>query len=159
MSVRFSVLLLALLLAVFLLLHRCWRGFILSIDDAATTSIPLSSQSLSFSAQHSKDQPPYVLSQELQAIVGTSVMTKPQVMDALWQYIRANALQDESDKRKIHCDAKLERLWQQPENDSHTVHMFALTSAINQHVIREMTKEEYKEYWLRQQETSHQSQT
>lgn len=47
------------------------------------------------------------LSPQLLAVTGLSEMSRPQVVKKLWEYIRANSLQDEKDKRVIRCDEKL----------------------------------------------------
>lgn len=47
------------------------------------------------------------LSPQLLAVTGLSEMSRPQVVKKLWEYIRANSLQDAKDKRVIRCDEKL----------------------------------------------------
>lgn len=47
------------------------------------------------------------LSDELAEIVGKSKASRPQVMKAVWAYIKANDLQDEDDRRTILPDETL----------------------------------------------------
>jgi DNA topoisomerase-3 len=46
-------------------------------------------------------------SAELAAVIGAEPISRPQVMKKLWDYIKANSLQDAKDKRSINADAKL----------------------------------------------------
>ncbi|WP_425353597.1 DNA topoisomerase III [Rhodoferax aquaticus] len=46
-------------------------------------------------------------SAELAAVIGPEPIARPQVMKKLWDYIKANGLQDAKDKRSINADAKL----------------------------------------------------
>ncbi|MGI9132876.1 MAG: SWIB/MDM2 domain-containing protein, partial [Rhodoferax sp.] len=48
-----------------------------------------------------------VPSAALAAVIGGEPITRPQVMKKLWDYIKANGLQDAKDKRAINADAKL----------------------------------------------------
>ena len=46
-------------------------------------------------------------SAELAAVIGAELVARPQVMKKLWDYIKANDLQDATNKRAINADAKL----------------------------------------------------
>ncbi len=46
----------------------------------------------------------YNLSEELAAIIGKTVATRPEVTKLLWKYIKAENLQDEVKKRIIHVE-------------------------------------------------------
>jgi DNA topoisomerase-3 len=48
-----------------------------------------------------------VPSAELAAVIGSDPVARPQVVKKLWDYIKANGLQDAKDKRSINADAKL----------------------------------------------------
>lgn len=50
---------------------------------------------------------PFNLSAELQAVVGPGPMPRSEVVKQLWVYIKANDLQDKTNKRMINADAKL----------------------------------------------------
>lgn len=52
-----------------------------------------------------------VLSQELLDVVGTSKLSRPQVVKHLWAYIKGNDLQNPKDKRFIMCDEALQKLF------------------------------------------------
>lgn len=42
-----------------------------------------------------------------------SQLSRPQVVKKLWEHIKANELQDPSDKRQIICDEKLQAVFKQ----------------------------------------------
>ena len=48
----------------------------------------------------------YPLSEELAAVVGTSRATRPQIIQKLWIYIKANGCQDTKNRRMIVPDKK-----------------------------------------------------
>lgn len=48
-----------------------------------------------------------VHSDALSALVGEARLSRPQAVKKIWEYIKANNLQDESDKRYILCDGPL----------------------------------------------------
>ena len=52
-------------------------------------------------------QTTYSLSSELQAVVGVSKSTRPQVVKKLWAYIKAHKCQDAKNRRMINPDSKL----------------------------------------------------
>lgn len=84
-------------------------------------------------------QPPYRLSEELQAIVGTDILPRPQVVSKIWTYIKANNLQNENDKREIICDAKLKKIMKKDK-----VSMFQMNVHIGAHLIEKLDKSEYQ---------------
>lgn len=49
----------------------------------------------------------YNLSPQLQAVVGTKKMTRPEVVKNLWAYIKSHKLQDAKNRRMIVPDKKL----------------------------------------------------
>ncbi|OIN91543.1 MAG: DNA topoisomerase III [Comamonadaceae bacterium CG1_02_60_18] len=65
----------------------------------------------------------------LAAVIGAEPITRPQAIKKLWEYIKANNLQDPKDKRNINADAKLQAVLGQP-----TVGMFALTGLVGKHL-------------------------
>lgn len=84
-------------------------------------------------------QAPYRLSDELQAVVGKSILPRPQVTQALWAYIRENNLQNPGDKREILCDTPLSRVMGGQE----TVTMFSMNKYITPHMLEKLDKSAY----------------
>ncbi|KAK1783368.1 SWIB/MDM2 domain-containing protein [Copromyces sp. CBS 386.78] len=58
-------------------------------------------------------QKPFNLSYPLQEVCGEAQLSRPQVVKKLWEHIKANELQDPSDKRQILCDDKLQAVFKQ----------------------------------------------
>jgi chromatin remodeling complex protein RSC6 len=54
---------------------------------------------------------PLTPSATLAAIIGSKPTPRGQIVKKLWDYIKANKLQDEKDKRNINADAKLKALF------------------------------------------------
>ncbi len=73
----------------------------------------------------------YSLSPELQAIVGSKKMTRPQVVKGLWAYIKSHKCQDEKNRRMIVPDNKLgEVIGKKP------VDMLKLAGHLNKHILK-----------------------
>lgn len=71
----------------------------------------------------------YSLSPELQAIVGTGKMTRPQIVKKLWHYIKSHKCQDSKNRRMIVPDKKLcEVIGGRP------VDMLKLATHLNKHI-------------------------
>ncbi|GEQ67813.1 hypothetical protein JCM33374_g1479 [Metschnikowia sp. JCM 33374] len=73
-----------------------------------------------------------VLSQQLQDVVGSPRMSRPQVVKQMWVYIRAHDLQNSNDKRKIDCDEKLKLLFKK-----NSVTMFEMNKLLSKHLFKE----------------------
>lgn len=71
----------------------------------------------------------YSLSPELQAIVGTGKMTRPQVVKKLWVYIKAKKCQDTKNRRMIVPDKKLAEVI-----GSRPVDMLKLAGCLSKHI-------------------------
>jgi upstream activation factor subunit UAF30 len=56
-------------------------------------------------------QPPYRLSAAMVSVLGKEILPRPQVVSRLWEYIKANDLQNPADKREILCDDKLKKIF------------------------------------------------
>lgn len=84
-------------------------------------------------------QAPYRLSDDLVAVVGKSVLPRPQVTQALWKYIRENDLQNPDDKREILCDEKLKRVL----GGNSKVTMFSMNKYITAHLLEKLDKSAY----------------
>ncbi|QDH35809.1 SWIB/MDM2 domain-containing protein [Porphyrobacter sp. YT40] len=74
-------------------------------------------------------QKPVTLSGELEAVIGKGPMTRAEVTSKVWEYIKANGLQDSKDKRQINPDAKLGAVI---GNDQ--ISMFKMTAAVSKHL-------------------------
>ena len=72
---------------------------------------------------------PVTLSPALEDVIGKGPMTRAQVTSKVWEYIKANSLQDAQDKRQINPDAKLGAVI---GNDQ--ISMFKMTAAVSKHL-------------------------
>ncbi|NVO06827.1 MAG: DNA topoisomerase III [Rhodoferax sp.] len=68
-------------------------------------------------------------SAELAAVIGAEPVARTQVIKKLWDYIKANGLQDAKDKRSINADAKLLAVFGKPQ-----VTMFELAGIAGKHL-------------------------
>ena len=74
-------------------------------------------------------QKPVTLSAELENVVGKGPMTRAQVTSKVWEYIKANDLQDSKDKRQINPDDKLGAVIGKDQ-----ISMFKMTAAVSKHL-------------------------
>lgn len=74
-------------------------------------------------------QKPVTLSGELEAVIGKGPMTRAEVTSKVWEYIKANGLQDKTDKRQINPDAKLGAVIGKDQ-----ISMFKMTAAVSKHL-------------------------
>jgi DNA topoisomerase III len=68
-------------------------------------------------------------SAELAAVIGTEPVARTEVIKKLWDYIKANGLQDATNKRAINADAKLLPVFGKPQ-----VTMFELAGIVGKHL-------------------------
>jgi DNA topoisomerase-3 len=68
-------------------------------------------------------------SADLAAVIGSEPTSRPDVIKKLWDYIKANGLQDAKDKRAINADAKLK-----PVFGKEQISMFELAGIVGKHV-------------------------
>ncbi len=68
-------------------------------------------------------------SAELAAVIGSTPVPRTEVTKKVWEYIKANKLQDNENKRNINADAKLKPIFGKPQ-----VTMFEMTKLINAHL-------------------------
>jgi DNA topoisomerase III len=68
-------------------------------------------------------------SPELAAVVGDQPLARTEVIKKLWDYIKANGLQDSKDKRAINADDKLRKVFGKPQ-----VTMFELAGIVGKHL-------------------------
>lgn len=74
-------------------------------------------------------QKPVTLSAALENVIGKGPMTRAQVTSKVWDYIKANGLQDKTDKRQINPDAKLGAVI-----GGSQISMFKMTAAVSKHL-------------------------
>lgn len=66
----------------------------------------------------------------LAAVVGNDPMPRTEITKKLWDYIKANGLQDEKNRRNINADDKLLPVF----GGKKQVTMFEMTSLVNKHM-------------------------
>ena len=66
---------------------------------------------------------------DLAAVVGGDPLPRTEVIKKLWDYIKANGLQDKVNKRNINSDEKLLKLFGKPQ-----INMFELAGIISKHL-------------------------
>jgi chromatin remodeling complex protein RSC6 len=67
----------------------------------------------------------------LAAVVGKDPITRANLTKKIWDYIKANNLQDAKNRRAINADAKLRPIFGKDQ-----VTMFEMTKLVNQHVSK-----------------------
>jgi chromatin remodeling complex protein RSC6 len=65
----------------------------------------------------------------LAAVVGSTPLPRTEIISKMWVYIKANKLQDATNKRMINADAKLKEVFGKPQ-----VSMFEMAGLIGKHV-------------------------
>jgi len=68
-------------------------------------------------------------SPQLAAVIGASPLPRTEVTKKVWEYIKANNLQDEAKRTMINADAKLKEIFKKAQ-----VSMFEMTKLINGHL-------------------------
>ena len=68
-------------------------------------------------------------SAELAAVIGDGLVARTEVVKKIWDYIKAQGLQDAANKRAINADAKLQKVFGKPQ-----VTMFELAGLIGKHL-------------------------
>ena len=69
-------------------------------------------------------------SSELSAVIGSNPMPRSEVTKKVWDYIKANGLQDQTNKRMINADDKLRVIF----GGKNQVSMFEMTALVNKHL-------------------------
>jgi upstream activation factor subunit UAF30 len=69
-------------------------------------------------------------SADLAPIVGDQPIPRSEVTKRVWDYIKANGLQDQTNKRMINADDKLRKIF----NGKNQVSMFEMTALVNKHL-------------------------
>ncbi|MGB3068887.1 MAG: SWIB/MDM2 domain-containing protein [Ottowia sp.] len=65
----------------------------------------------------------------LAAVIGSKPVPRTEVTKKIWEYIKANKLQDSANKRNINADAKLKPIFGKAQ-----VTMFEMTKLVNAHL-------------------------
>jgi chromatin remodeling complex protein RSC6 len=73
---------------------------------------------------------PLNLSAELEAVVGKGPLPRTEVVKKLWEYIKANNLQNPANKRNILADDKLKAIF----GGKGEVTMFEMTKLVSAHM-------------------------
>ena len=69
-------------------------------------------------------------SSELGKVVGIQPLPRTQAVKKLWEYIKRNNLQDQTNRRNINADATLQAVF----GGKRTVNMFEMTKLISKHL-------------------------
>ena len=69
-------------------------------------------------------------SADLAPIVGSNPIPRSEVTKRVWDYIKANGLQDQQNKRMINADDKLRKIFA----GKNQVSMFEMTALVNKHL-------------------------
>jgi len=69
-------------------------------------------------------------SADLAAIVGSDPIPRSEVTKRVWDYVKANGLQDQQNKRMINADDKLLKIF----GGKQQVSMFEMTALVNKHL-------------------------
>ena len=72
---------------------------------------------------------PVNLTPALEGVIGKGPLTRAQVTSKIWDYIKANGLQDQTNKRNINPDGKLAEVTGKDQ-----ITMFQLTSLVSKHL-------------------------
>ncbi len=81
-------------------------------------------------AKTPRKQRSYALSKELQEIVGAPELSRPEIVKKVWDYIKANQLQDPKNKRMIVPDQKLSKVF----GSKTPIDMMKLAGILNKHI-------------------------
>ena len=69
-------------------------------------------------------------SADLSAIVGSDPIPRSEVTKRVWDYVKKNGLQDQTNKRMINADDKLGKIF----GGKKQVSMFEMTALVNKHL-------------------------
>jgi len=79
-----------------------------------------------------RNSPLNALSPELSDLIGVEQCSRPEVVKKIWEYIKGNQLQDAKNKRLIHPDSKLAKVF----GSSDAVDMFKIAGLLNSHILK-----------------------
>jgi chromatin remodeling complex protein RSC6 len=69
-------------------------------------------------------------SADLAEIIGSKPIPRSEVTKKVWDYIKANGLQDQTNKRMINADDKMKKIF----GGKSQVSMFEMTALVNKHL-------------------------
>ncbi len=69
-------------------------------------------------------------SPDLAAVIGSKPIPRSEVTKKVWDYIKANGLQDQHNKRMINADENLKKIF----GGKKQVSMFEMTALVNKHL-------------------------
>lgn len=72
---------------------------------------------------------PMNLSPALAELLGETILSRPQTVKKIWEYVKARDLQDPEDRRQIRCDDALRAVFKQDR-----VHMFTMNKILGQNL-------------------------
>jgi len=67
---------------------------------------------------------------DLAAVIGSKPIPRSEVTKKVWDYIKANGLQDQQNKRMINADENLKKIF----GGKKQVSMFEMTALVNKHL-------------------------
>jgi len=73
---------------------------------------------------------PVKLDDKLAAVLGADELPRPEVVKKLWDYIKAEGLQDQKNRRMINADEKLREVF----DGKRQVNMFEMTKLVSKHL-------------------------
>lgn len=73
---------------------------------------------------------PMVISEALQAVIGSKPLPRTEVTKKLWEYIKKNKLQDAKERRNINADDNLKKVF----GGKKQVSMFEMTKLVSKHL-------------------------
>ncbi len=73
---------------------------------------------------------PMNLSADLEVVTGKGPMSRGEVVKKLWEYIKKNNLQDQTNKRNINADEALKKIF----GGKTQVNMFEMTKLVSAHI-------------------------
>ncbi|KAJ2077703.1 hypothetical protein H4R24_004968 [Coemansia sp. RSA 988] len=79
---------------------------------------------------------PMKLSETLSEFLDQKYCARTDVVKNLWKYIKANELQDPSDKRYILCDEKLQKMFH-----TERLYMYTMNKLLNEHLVKPTPEE------------------
>lgn len=95
-----------------------------------TTKTAKEAKTTKKAAKTPRASPTHQLSADLADVVGSQELSRPDVTKKIWDYIKANDLQDAKNRRTINPDAKLAKIF----GSEAPVDMFKLAGLLNKHI-------------------------
>ncbi len=81
--------------------------------------------------KENKFMAPVNVDEVLGAVVGNEPKPRTEITKKLWDYIKANGLQDQKNKRNINADEKLAKVF----GGKKVVTMFEMTKLVSKHIV------------------------